>query len=98
MEPYKDKQWLYQHYVQKRMNLKDIQKILKDNYNVSVTVQAIYNWVDRYDLLKYRGKGRNLKKKAVGGKPVAKSPMQLRIEAIKREQRKRSQAKKRGQR
>lgn len=98
MEPYKDKQWLYQHYVQKRMNLKDIQKILKDNYNLSVTVQGLYNWVEKYDLLKYRGKGRNLKKKAVGGKPVAKSPMQLRIEAIKREQRKRNQAKKRGQR
>jgi len=98
MEPYKQKDWLYHHYVQKRMNLKDIQKVLKDSYNINVTVQGLYNWVDKYDLLKYRGKGRNLKKKAVGGKPVAKSPMQLRIEAIKREQRKRNQMRKRGQR
>jgi hypothetical protein len=98
MEPYKDKQWLYHHYVQKRMNLKDIQKVLKDNYNITVTVQALYNWVDRYELLRYRGKGRNLKKKTVGGKSTPKSPMQLRIEAIKREQRKRNQMRKRGQR
>jgi hypothetical protein len=98
MEPYKDKQWLYHHYVQKRMNLKDIQKVLKDNYNVSVTVQGLYNWVAKYDLLKYRGKGRNLKKRQMQGKTVQKSPMQLRIEAIKREQRKRNQMRKRGQR
>ena len=98
MEPYKDRQWLYQHYVQKRMNLKDIQKVLKDSYNVSVTVQGLYNWVAKYDLLKYRGKGRNLKKQQMAGKTMPKSAMQLRIEAIKREQRKRNQMRKRGQR
>jgi hypothetical protein len=78
------------------MNLKDIQKVLKDNYNVSVTVQGLYNWVAKYDLLKYRGKGRSLKRNNPHARKMPKSPMQLRIEAIKREQRKRNQMRKRG--
>jgi hypothetical protein len=98
MEPYKDKEWLYHHYVQKRMNLKDIVKILKDSYNVSITVQGLYNWVDKYDLLKYRGKGRNLRAKSVGGKSIPKSPMQMRIEALKKQQRQAQKYKKRPQR
>jgi len=89
MEPYKQKEWLYAHYVQKRMNLKDIQKLLKDSYNVSITVQALYNWVERYDLLKFRGKGRNLRAKTQHKNAAPKSPMQLKMEALKREQRRR---------
>lgn len=95
MEQYKDKAWLYEHYVQKRMNLKDIQHVLKTGYNTSVTVQGLYNWVEKYDLLKYRGKGRKLKAKTTGGRPVVKSPMQLRMEAMKREQRRIQSSRKR---
>lgn len=59
-EPYKDKGFLYEMYVKKRMNLTDICKHLKNTYNIEVTPQAVYNWVKKYDLLKFRGKGRNL--------------------------------------
>lgn len=59
-EPYKDKAFLYEMYVKKRMNLTDICKHLQKTYNIEVTPQAIYNWVKKYDLLKFRGKGRNL--------------------------------------
>lgn len=59
-EPYKDKTYLYEMYVKRRMNLTDICKHLKNTYNIEVTPQAIYNWVKKYDLLKFRGKGRNL--------------------------------------
>jgi hypothetical protein len=74
LEPYKDKQWLYYHYVQKRMNLKDITALLEKTYNIKVTPQAIYNWLVKYDLPKFRGKGRKMganmqgKKKASMGK------------------------------
>lgn len=59
-EPYKDKNFLYEMYVKRRMNLTDICKHLQKTYNIEVTPQAIYNWVKKYDLLKFRGKGRNL--------------------------------------
>jgi len=59
-EPYKDKGFLYEMYVRKRMNLTDICKHLKNTYSIEVTPQAVYNWVKKYDLLKFRGKGRNL--------------------------------------
>lgn len=59
-QPYKDKAFLYEMYVKRRMNLTDICKHLKDTYSIEVTPQAIYNWVKKYDLLKFRGKGRNL--------------------------------------
>ena len=59
-EPYKDKAFLYEMYVKRRMNLTDICKHLEKTYNIKVTPQAIYNWVKKYDLLKFRGKGRNL--------------------------------------
>ena len=60
LEPYKDKAFLYEHYVAKRMNMTDIVKLLEKNYNVKVSPQSVYNWCKKYDLLKYRGKGRNL--------------------------------------
>lgn len=92
-EPYKDKNFLYQHYVQKRMNLTDIVKLLEKNYNVKVSPQAIYNWCKKYDLLKYRGKGRNL---SAGRQKAPKSPAQIQMEQKRREMRKRNEMKKKG--
>lgn len=63
MEPYKDKGWLYEQYVKKRRNLTDICQMLESQYNLKVTPQTVYNWCEKYDLLKFRGKGRNLKKR-----------------------------------
>lgn len=60
LEPYKQRDWLYHFYVQKRMNMKDICEILEKKYNVKISPQGLYNWLVRYDLLKYRGKGRTL--------------------------------------
>lgn len=60
MKPYQDKSLLYQLYVVKRMNIKDIAELFKANYNCNATAQTVYNWIKQYDLLKYRGKGRNL--------------------------------------
>jgi len=92
-EPYKDKQFLYEMYVTKRMNLTDICKHLKKSYNIEVTPQAIYNWVKKYDLLKYRGKGRNLN----AGRPKPpKSPMQKQVEQKRREMIARNKQKKKG--
>jgi hypothetical protein len=68
-------------YVKKRMNLKDIIVILDKQYNVKISTQGLYNWLEKYDLLKYRGKGKkrgaNLQRpKAPGGN--AKSPAKMR--------------------
>tara|TARA_B100002019_G_scaffold73910_2_gene63870 strand:- start:4681 stop:4971 length:291 start_codon:yes stop_codon:yes gene_type:complete len=93
MEPYKDKQWLYDMYVKRRMNLTDICQKLKDSYNIEVTPQAVYNWVSKYDLLKYRGKGRSLANTSMR-RP--KSPMQEQVERKRREMRKMNQMKKKG--
>jgi transposase-like protein len=90
-EPYKDKAFLYDMYVQRRMNLTDICKHLKDSYNIEVTPQAIYNWVKKYDLLKFRGKGRSLTN---AGPKRVKSPAQIEAEKRKRELRKRSEMQK----
>jgi IS30 family transposase len=93
LEPYKDKAFLFEHYVKKRMNLTDIAKLLQKNYNITVTPQAIYNWCKKYDLLKYRGKGRNLSKSKI---QRPKSPAQMIAEQRKRELRKRNQMRKKG--
>ena len=85
MEPYKDKGWLYEHYVKKRMRLTDICKVLKQTHNIEVTPQALYNWCKRYDLLKYKGKGRTLKGIS---QRRPKSPMQERVERMQRERQK----------
>jgi hypothetical protein len=92
LEPYKDKSWLYEHYVKKRMNLTDVCKLLKQTYNVEITPQGLYNWCKKYDLLKFRGKGRNLS--VTSKKP--KSPMQQAAERRKRELRKQRDMKKKG--
>lgn len=94
LDPYKDKTWLYEHYVKKRMNLTDIVKLLNQTYNIEITPQALYNWCKKYDLLKFRGKGRNLSKGAAFSRP--QSPMQKLVEARRREQRKMNMARKKG--
>lgn len=93
MEPYKDKAWLYEHYVKKRLNLTKICEILKNSYNIEMTPQGVYNWVKKYDLLKYRGKGRNL---AATSARRPKSPMQQEVERRRREQRKMVSKRKKG--
>lgn len=75
------------------MNLTDICKLLQQSYNITITPQALYNWVKKYDLLKYRGKGRNLKNTAMR-RP--KSPMQEMVERKRREMKKINQLKKKG--
>jgi hypothetical protein len=93
MEPYKDKAWLYEHYVKKRMKLTDICKILKQTHNIEVTPQALYNWAKRYDLLRFRGKGRTLKGVS---QRRPKSPMQDKVEKMKRQRAKEMRARKKG--
>lgn len=82
---YQDRDWFYHHYVQKRMKLTDIQKLLYEKHGISITPQALYNWAKKHDLLKYRGKGRNLKahKKSTG----VVSPMQQRMAEVRKLQR-----------
>ena len=95
MEPYKDKEFLYEMYVKRRMNLTDICKHLKNSYNIEVTPQGLYNWVKKYDLLNYSGKGRNLKITALR-RPI--SPMQQLVERKRREMKKMNSMKKKGYR
>ena len=94
-EPYKDKAFLYEMYVKRRINLTDICKHLENSFNIKVTHQAVYNWVKKYDLLKFRGKGRNLSK---GGssraKPAALIAAEKRNREIKKRNAQRSQRKK----
>jgi len=92
-EPYKDKAFLYDMYVKRRMNLTDICKHMEKNYSISISPQALYNWVKKYDLLKYRGKGRNLKSTSMR-RPA--SPMQQMVERKRREMRKANEIKKKG--
>ena len=86
-EPYKDKAFLYEMYVKRRMNLTDICKHLEKSFNIKVTPQAVYNWVKKYDLLKFRGKGRNL---STGGSTRAKPPALIAAEKRNREIKKRN--------
>lgn len=87
-EPYKDREWLYHHYVHKRMNMTDICKLLEKNYSITITPQAVYNWCKKFDLLKYRGKGRNLSRTSMrgrtgtGGRPM--SPQKKREEQMRK--------------
>lgn len=92
-EPYKDKSFLYEMYVQRRMNLTDIAKLLEKSYNIVVTPQAIYNWVKKYDLLKFRGKGRNLGANTIGGGKRQKSQAEIDADKRKREMIKRNKQK-----
>lgn len=60
MKPYQDKAIMYDLYVKKRMGIKQMSEIFKNNYNCDATPQTIYNWLKKMDLLKFRGKGRNI--------------------------------------
>lgn len=75
------------------MNLTDICKVLQQSYGISVTPQAVYNWCKKYDLLKFRGKGRNLAATALR-KP--KSPMQLEVEKRRRQRAKENKKRRKG--
>lgn len=75
------------------MNLTDIVKLIEKDYGIQVSAQTIYNWVKKYDLLKYRGKGRNL---SATSRKRPKSPMQELVEKQKREARKANQQRKKG--
>jgi hypothetical protein len=74
-------------YVKKRMNLKDIVEILAKQYNVKISTQGLYNWLEKYDLLKYRGKGK--KRGANLQRPktpmsMAKSPARMQQERARK--------------
>lgn len=75
MAPWKDKNFLYEHYVRRRMKMVDIVALIQKNYNMEVSHQTVWNWCKKYDLLKYRGKGRNLSANTQGPKrgPVQKN-------------------------
>jgi transposase len=51
---YTDYDYLYSEYVKKKRSCKEI----ADEHGV--TEMTVYNWCQRHDLLKYRGKGRRL--------------------------------------
>lgn len=59
MKIYQDRDWLYREYVIKKKNAKEIAEI------AGVTEMSIYNWLKKFDLLRYKGKGRNLGKRTV---------------------------------
>jgi hypothetical protein len=59
--------------------------VLKQTHNIEVTPQALYNWCKKYDLLKFKGKGRVLKGVS---QRRPKSPMQERVERMQRERQK----------
>jgi hypothetical protein len=70
IKPYQDKDFLFQHYVKRRMTHEQIVVLLAEKYNVKTTPQTIHNWCDKYDLLRLRGKGRKLSRpKKHTGKP-----------------------------
>ena len=66
------------------MNLSDIAKRLDQSHNITISPQALYNWVKKFDLLKFRGKGRNLSNTSM---KRPKSKMQSEVEKQKRRQR-----------
>lgn len=59
MKLYQDRDYLYSEYVIKRKSAKDIGK------ECGVTEMSIYNWLKKFDLLKFRGKGRTLGQRIV---------------------------------
>jgi len=74
-------------YVKKRMSLKDITNLLEKNYNEKISPQALYNWLEKYDLLKYRGKGRKRvagPKRSGSGQQGRKSPAKMQQERVRR--------------
>lgn len=87
MKIYQDKEFLYEHYVRRRMNLKDICALMEKNYGTKISTQALYNWIKKYDLLKYRGKGRklgaNTQKK--NNLKMGQSPAKMRQQRMKKQ-------------
>jgi len=78
---YKNKEFLYFWYVQKRATLVQIQKVLKEQHYIDVHSQTIYNYIKKYELDKLRGKGRRLninKPKAIGMSPAQAKVWELR--------------------
>lgn len=43
LEPYKDRTWMYEMYVRRRLNTGPISDLLKEKYNIEVTPQTVYN-------------------------------------------------------
>lgn len=87
MAPYKDKAWLYEHYVTKRMGLAQMVKLLNDKYLVKTSHQTIYNWLEKYDLLKYRGKGKKMNANLQSKGPTKKRPEQIMAEKMRKKNR-----------
>ncbi len=59
MKLYEDRDWLYEQYVVRGRTAKDIAD------EVGKTEMTVYNWLKKFDLLKYKGKGRQLGRRVV---------------------------------
>ena len=90
---YQEPNLLYELYVKKRMTMTDIQKYFEERYGVKVTGQTIYNHLKKYDLLKYRGKGKST---ASGRMKPKLSPTAIAAQQRVREQRKMMKARAQG--
>jgi transposase len=56
---YEDRDWLFEQYVKQGRTAKDIAD------DVGVTEMTIYNWLKKFDLLRYKGKGRSLGRRVI---------------------------------
>jgi transposase-like protein len=93
LEPYKEKAWLYEYYCKRRMGLLAIQKMLKDKYNIKVSHQTIFNYIQKYDLdIIRKGKRRtissNLGKHKIKKKPSPFHEQQKKQRAVMNQRRK----------
>jgi len=69
VKPWQDKELMYKLYVQQRRGIKDIAELFtKEGHKCSY--QTIQNWLEKFDLLKLRGRG----KKRVTYKGALKAP------------------------
>lgn len=59
MKIYEDRDWLFEQYVKQGRTAKDIAD------DVGVTEMTIYNWLKKFDLLRYKGKGRSLGRRVI---------------------------------
>lgn len=59
MKLYENRDWLYEQYVLKNKTAKEIAD------EVGRTEMTIYNWLLKFDLLRYKGKGRKLGKRVI---------------------------------
>ena len=93
LEVYKDRAWLYEFYVKRRMGLLAIQTMLKEKYNIKVSHQTIFNYIQKYDLdIMRKGKRRtissNLGKHKMKKKPSPFHEQQKKQRAIMNQRRK----------